>query len=103
MRGDDAGGADLAVAELGVGVEVAAPGDRSATSRITGRCLMRANRAATVGERPGYLLIVAAPALQTISSCEPVPPEQPIAPISLPASTIGMPPREAMMPSSVSW
>jgi hypothetical protein len=31
-----------------------------------------------------YLLISAAPALAITSSCEPVPPEQPIAPISLP-------------------
>ena len=30
-----------------------------------------------------------------------MPPEQPIAPMSLPSSTKGMPPREAMMPSSV--
>ncbi len=48
----------------------------------------------------GYLM-VAAPALQTTSSCEPVPPEQPMAPISLPPSMIGIPPRDAMTPSSV--
>ena len=46
-------------------------------------------------------LMVAAPTLQATSSCEPVPPEQPIAPISLPPSTSGMPPREAMTPSRV--
>jgi plasmid stabilization system protein ParE len=49
-----------------------------------------------------YLLMVAAPAVHTTSSCEPVPPEQPIAPIILPPSTSGMPPREAMMSSRVS-
>ncbi len=46
-------------------------------------------------------LMVAAPTLQTTSSCEPVPPEHPIAPINLPASTSGIPPRAAMIPSSV--
>jgi hypothetical protein len=46
-------------------------------------------------------LIVAAPALQTASSCDPVPPEQPIAPTSLPSSISGMPPREATTSSSV--
>ena len=50
----------------------------------------------------GYLLIVAAPTMQAASSCDPEPPEQPIAPISLPSSTSGMPPREAMTSSSVS-
>src|ERR1700733_2015089 len=49
----------------------------------------------------GYLLIVFAAAVQVASSCEPVPPEQPIAPISLPPSTNGIPPREAMTSSSV--
>src|ERR1700694_3350525 len=49
-----------------------------------------------------HLPIVAAAAAQTASSCEPVPPEQPMAPMILPPSTRGMPPREAMMSSSVS-
>ena len=49
-----------------------------------------------------HLLIVAAPTKQTASSCEPVAPEQPIAPISLPSSIKGIPPREAIMSSSVS-
>jgi len=44
---------------------------------------------------------VAAPALQATSSCDPVPPEQPIAPMSLPFSTRGIPPRKAITPSSV--
>src|SRR5580700_6449420 len=48
-----------------------------------------------------YLLIVFAAAVQVASSCEPVPPEQPMAPINLPPSTSGMPPREAMTSSSV--
>ena len=51
--------------------------------------------------RRDYLLIVAAPALQPTSSCEPVPPEHPMAPISFPSSTSGMPPREAITSSSV--
>lgn len=42
-----------------------------------------------------------APALATASSCEPVPPEQPMEPISLPDSTKGMPPRDAMTSSKV--
>src|SRR6266540_1197254 len=46
-------------------------------------------------------LTVAAPALQTTSSCEPVPPEQPMAPISFPPSRSGIPPREPITPSSV--
>ena len=58
-------------------------------------------RRARFATRDPYL-IVAAPTLQATSSCEPVPPEQPIAPISLPPSTRGMPPREAMIPSRVS-
>src|SRR5438105_4965489 len=48
-----------------------------------------------------YLLMVAAPAVHITSSCEPVAPEQPMAPISLPSSTSGMPPREAMTSSIV--
>jgi hypothetical protein len=48
-----------------------------------------------------YLLIVAAPTMQAASSCDPVAPEQPIAPISFPSSISGMPPREAIMSSSV--
>src|SRR4029077_1513462 len=41
-----------------------------------------------------YLLIVLAAAVQTASSCAPVPPEQPTAPMILPPSINGMPPRE---------
>jgi hypothetical protein len=48
---------------------------------------------------PAYLLMVAAAAIHTTSSCEPVPPEHPIAPMSLPPSISGMPPREAMTSS----
>ncbi len=44
---------------------------------------------------------IAAPALAITSSCEPVPPDTPIAPISLPPSISGMPPREAITSSSV--
>ena len=40
--------------------------------------------------------------LAGLPSCWPVPPLQPIAPTILPPTTIGMPPSEAMMPSSVS-
>src|ERR1700676_175923 len=49
-----------------------------------------------------HLPIVAAAVAQTASSCEPVPPEQPMAPMILPPSSKGMPPREAMISSSVS-
>jgi hypothetical protein len=42
-----------------------------------------------------------APTFATTSSCEPVPPEQPMAPMSFPFSTSGIPPREAMTPSTV--
>jgi hypothetical protein len=49
-----------------------------------------------------FYVTVAAPALHTTSSCDPVPPEQPIAPISFPFSTSGIPPRKAIAPSSVS-
>jgi hypothetical protein len=45
--------------------------------------------------------MAATPALQATSSCEPVPPEQPIAPMSFPPSTSGIPPREPITPSSV--
>src|ERR1700739_1586327 len=48
-----------------------------------------------------YYLTVAAPALHATSSCDPVPPEQPIAPMSFPLSTSGIPPRVAITPSSV--
>lgn len=48
-----------------------------------------------------HYLMVAAPTLQATSSCEPVPPEQPIAPIIFPPSTSGIPPREPITPSSV--
>ena len=46
-------------------------------------------------------LTAAAPVLATSSSWEPVPPEQPIAPMICPASMSGMPPRDAMMSSRV--
>lgn len=46
-------------------------------------------------------LITAAPTFATTSSWEPAPPETPIAPMSFPFSTSGIPPREAMTPSSV--
>ncbi|SRR5258708_4242354 len=48
-----------------------------------------------------YRFTASAPALQTTSSCEPVPPEQPMAPTSLPPSRMGMPPRDAMTSSRV--
>src|SRR4051794_36006810 len=41
---------------------------------------------------PDPSLTTAAPALLTISSCESVPPEQPIAPMITPSSISGMPP-----------
>ena len=44
------------------------------------------------GKPSYYLLISAAAAAQTASSCDPVPPEQPIAPMILPSSMSGMPP-----------
>jgi hypothetical protein len=50
----------------------------------------------------GSWLTTAAPALLTTSSCESAPPEQPIAPIILPCSISGMPPRDAMTPSNAS-
>ncbi len=50
--------------------------------------------------RRAYLMSAAA-ALAHTSSCEPVPPEAPMAPISLPFSTSGMPPREPITPSRV--
>ena len=52
------------------------------------------------GRRRGYFT-VAAPTLHATSSCEPVPPEHPIPPMSLPPCTSGIPPREPMTPSSV--
>src|SRR2546426_2851047 len=51
--------------------------------------------------RGSYRFTASAPALQTTSSCEPVPPEQPMAPTSLPPSRMGMPPRDAMTSSRV--
>jgi hypothetical protein len=60
---------------------------------------------AHTGLRPSrmrHLLTVAAPTVQAASSCDPAPPEQPIAPTNLPSSISGMPPRDAMMSSSVS-
>ena len=48
-----------------------------------------------------YRFTASAPALQITSSCEPVPPEQPMAPTSLPPSRMGMPPRDAMTSSRV--
>jgi hypothetical protein len=43
----------------------------------------------------------ATPACETTSSCEPLPPLTPIAPINLPPTTSGLPPREAITSSSV--
>jgi hypothetical protein len=57
--------------------------------------------ATSLGERD-HLLITAAPALLTTSSCESVPPEHPMAPTILPCSISGMPPRDAMTPSKAS-
>jgi len=48
--------------------------------------------------RMDYWLSAAIPALATTSSCAPVPPEQPMAPIILPPSINGTPPREATTP-----
>src|SRR5262245_46344409 len=48
-----------------------------------------------------HYLMAATPALHTTSSCESVPPEQPIAPINFPCSISGIPPREATIPSNV--
>src|SRR5882757_2212895 len=48
---------------------------------------------------PCYLLTTAAPTVQIASSCDPVPPEQPMAPMILPPSISGMPPRDAMASS----
>ncbi len=64
--------------------------------RLVFRPRIAPNRAALV------YLIVAAPALHATSSCDPVPPEQPIAPTIFPPSMSGIPPREAIMPSRVS-
>ena len=50
----------------------------------------------------GRYAMRAAPALLTTSSCESVPPEQPIAPIITPWSISGIPPRDAMIPSNAS-
>ena len=42
-----------------------------------------------------------APACETTSSCEPVPPDTPMAPMIFPLTMIGLPPREAITSSSV--
>ena len=47
------------------------------------------------------LLTMAAPAVATTSSCDPEPPEHPIAPMIFPFSTSGIPPADATTPSSV--
>jgi hypothetical protein len=52
-------------------------------------------------EKRERYLIVAAPAMHTTSSCEPVAPEQPIAPMILSFSIRGIPPREATISSIV--
>src|SRR5690348_5506550 len=44
-------------------------------------------------------LTVSAPALQVTPSCAPVPPLQPIAPMSLPPSTSGKPPSDGTTPA----
>ena len=59
-----------------------------------------ARSADTAAAQPTYFT-VAAPTLQATSSCDPVPPEHPMAPTTLPFSSSGIPPREAMTPSSV--
>jgi hypothetical protein len=71
-----------------------------ARKRTASRC---ATRNTISGRARGgvYLLIVPAPTKQAASSCELAPPEQPIAPISFPSSINGIPPREAIMSSSV--
>src|SRR5258708_540239 len=46
-------------------------------------------------------LIAATPAWEMTSSCDPVPPDTPIAPMILPFTTLGLPPRDPIMPSSV--
>jgi hypothetical protein len=82
-----------------------APGGRSCRSA---KSLSKPCGAATLlrdRDQPflaGTSLITAAPALLTNSSCESVPPEQPIAPTILPCSMSGMPPRDAMIPSNAS-
>ena len=48
-----------------------------------------------------FHLSAATPASETTSSCEPVPPLTPMAPINLPPTTSGLPPREAITSSSV--
>lgn len=52
-------------------------------------------------QRTAAYFTSATPARATTSSCEPVPPEQPMAPMIRPASTSGMPPREAITSSRV--
>jgi predicted Zn-dependent peptidase len=52
----------------------------------------------TLGEPEPYVM-APAPAMHTTSSCEPVAPERPIAPMILLSSTNGIPPREAMTSS----
>jgi hypothetical protein len=52
---------------------------------------------------PPVYLTVAAPALHTTSSWDPVPPEQPIAPISFPPSTNTKPLQVLVHSSGEAW
>src|SRR6185437_4716873 len=45
-----------------------------------------------------YYFSAATPACEIVSSCEPLPPETPMAPMSLPPTTSGLPPREPTNP-----
>jgi hypothetical protein len=50
----------------------------------------------TLGAKLAWLLVdEGRTAVQMASSCDPVPPEQPMAPVILPSSISGMPPRNA--------
>lgn len=70
---------------------------------VTGKIVLVSNQSRTAASPYfGGAASDAAPAFATTSSCEPVPPEQPIAPMILPPSTSGIPPREAITPSRVS-
>ena len=67
-----------------------------------GRNAVAPRTLAKPGPKPGPAAYFApAPALAQISSCDPAPPDTPTAPTSLPSSTRGIPPRDAIIPSSV--
>jgi hypothetical protein len=82
-------------------VTAAAADKEAATANRPRRGSFPAGPLKAPDESINYLLMVAAPTMHTASSCEPVPPEQPIAPMILPSSISGMPPRDAMTSSSV--